>query len=208
MTEQNRQSANNNIRKKQEEEEGLKAEQVAAEGDTVGTETQNSSNGNSETSGNENLDKAIEEIETLKKEIDYFKGRYHRALADYDNLTKRAAREVLEARSRGVEDFAKKMLPVVDTFDKAMEQLAESNVDKKFVEGMEMIYFQFTDILEKEGLKEIPAKGVKFNTDYHEAMCKTSVEELDDEIVTKVFEKGYMFNKRVLRTAKVEINNK
>ena len=204
MTEQNKQSANN----KKEKNDNQHHEQNHTENNTPNAENENHFGQNGNYPGMENVDAAIEEIQTLKKEVDYYKGRYHRALADYDNLTKRAAREVLEARSRGVEDFAKKMLPVVDTFDKAMEQLADSKVDKKFVEGMEMIYFQFTDILEKEGLKEIPAKGVKFDTNCHEAMCKTTVQELDDEIVTKVFEKGYMFNKRVLRTAKVEINNK
>lgn len=143
-----------------------------------------------------------------QKEIADLKNRYFRALADYQNLQRRSAKEVLEARSRGVEDFVKKLLPILDTLDKAMEQLSKTEIDKKLMDGLEMFYIQLTDVLEKEGLKPVSAKGKKFNTDFHEAMCTKSLDEFDDEIVLAEYEKGYTFNGRVLRTAKVEINQK
>lgn len=144
----------------------------------------------------------------LAKELDDMKHRYYRALADYQNLQRRTAKEQLEARGRGVEDFLKRLLPVIDTLDKAMEQISKSNIDKKIADGLEMFSIQFTDVLAKEGLKEITAKGQKFDPNFHEAMCKRSVEDKDDEVVLAEFEKGYMFKERVLRTAKVEINQK
>jgi molecular chaperone GrpE len=76
------------------------------------------------------------------------------------------------------------------------------------MDGLEMFSIQFTDVLEKEGLKPIPAKGKKFDPNYHEAMCKRTDENVEDEIVLTEFEKGYTFRERVLRTAKVEINNR
>ncbi|MBU1106783.1 MAG: nucleotide exchange factor GrpE [Candidatus Riflebacteria bacterium] len=144
----------------------------------------------------------------LVKELDDMKHRYFRALADYQNLQRRTAKEQLEARGRGVEDFLKRLLPVIDTLDKAMEQIDKCKVDKKISDGLEMFSIQFTDVLEKEGLKEIGAKGQKFDPHIHEAMCKRCVEDQDDEIVLAEYEKGYMFKERVLRTAKVEINQK
>ena len=144
----------------------------------------------------------------LSKELDDMKHRYFRALADYQNLQRRTAKEQLEARGRGVEDFLKRLLPVIDTLDKAMEQLDKSNIDKKISDGLEMFSIQFTDVLEKEGLKQIIAKGQKFDPHIHEAMCKRCVENQDDEIVLAEYEKGYMYKERVLRTAKVEINQK
>lgn len=144
----------------------------------------------------------------LSKELEEMKNRYFRALADYQNLQRRSAKEQLEARGRGVEDFLKKLLPVIDTLDKAMEQIGKINVDKKIVEGLEMFSIQFTDVLEKEGLKGIAALGSKFNPNCHEALCKRTVEDKEDEVVLTVFEKGYTFKDRVLRTAKVEINHK
>ncbi|MDN5280132.1 MAG: molecular chaperone GrpE [Clostridiales bacterium] len=148
------------------------------------------------------------EFETLKKDLEEMKNRYYRALADYQNLQRRSAKEILEARNRGVEDFVKKLLPVIDTMEKAVEQISQTNVDKKVMDGLEMFSIQFTDVLEKEGLKPIPAKGKKFDPNYHEAMCKRTDENVEDEIVLTEFEKGYTFRERVLRTAKVEINNR
>jgi molecular chaperone GrpE len=148
------------------------------------------------------------ELETLQKDLEEMKNRYYRALADYQNLQRRSAKEILEARNRGVEDFVKKLLPVIDTMEKAVEQISQTNVDKKVMDGLEMFSIQFTDVLEKEGLKPIPAKGKKFDPNYHEAMCKRTDENVEDEIVLTEFEKGYTFRERVLRTAKVEINNR
>lgn len=144
----------------------------------------------------------------VAKELEDMKLRYYRALADYQNLQRRTAKEQLEARGRGVEDFLKRLLPVIDTLDKAMEQIGKSNIDKKIIDGLEMFSIQFSDVLEKEGLKEINARGQKFDPNYHEAMCKRCVEDQEDEIVMAEYEKGYMFKERVLRTAKVEINQK
>lgn len=142
------------------------------------------------------------------KELEEMKNRYFRALADYQNLQRRTAKEQLEARGRGVEDFLKRLLPVLDTLDKAMEQISKINVDKKVMDGLEMFSIQFSDVLEKEGLKGIAAQGSKFDPNFHEALCKRTLEDKDDETVITVFEKGYTFKDRVLRTAKVEINQK
>lgn len=134
--------------------------------------------------------------------------RYMRALADYDNLRRRSAKEVLEAAGKGTEAFVKKLLPVLDTLDQAMRQLTKVQVDQKIMDGLEMFYFQLSDTLAKEGLKDIPAKGQKFDPNLHEAMCKRCVAEEEDEIVLNEFEKGYTFKNRVLRPSKVEINQK
>lgn len=156
--------------------------------------------------------KDVEELEEMPEEVDYLKeiedlkNRYFRALADYQNLQRRAAKEVLEARNRGIEDLIKKMLPVIDTLEHAVNQISKFNVDKKIMDGLEMFSIQFTDVLEKEGLKCIPAKGRKFDPNFHEAMCKKTVEGVEDELILAEYEKGYTFKERVLRTAKVEIN--
>jgi molecular chaperone GrpE len=157
----------------------------------------------------EDQESSENELESTKRELSEMKNRYYRALADYQNLQRRSAKEVLEARNRGIEDFVKKLLPIIDTMEKAVEQISQlKSVDKKVMDGLEMFSIQFTDLLEKEGLKPIPARGIKFDPNYHEAMCKRCVEDQDDEIVLTEFEKGYTFKERVLRTAKVEINQK
>jgi len=87
-----------------------------------------------------------------------------------------------------------------------MEQLSKVQVDKKIMDGLEMFSIQFTDVLEKEGLKSIIALGSKFDPNFHEALNKRNEPETEDEIVLDVYEKGYTFKDRVLRSAKVVIN--
>lgn len=149
-----------------------------------------------------------QDLEKARAEAADWKKQYHRGLADYDNLRKRTAKEVLEASTRGKEDLVKKLLPVLDTFNHALNQMAEAKVDKKVMEGIEMLFFQFSDVLEKDGLKAIPALNTKFNPEEHEAMMRSSDPSKEDEIVVKEFEIGYKFKDRVIRTAKVEINSK
>lgn len=187
------------------QEEGKNASEAGAETDTSAASAKDKTADGEKA---DDSDKPVDNEKKLARELEEMKQRYFRALADYQNLQRRTAREQLEARGRGVEDFVKKLLPVIDTLSKAMEQIGKSNIDKKIIDGLEMFSIQFSDVLEKEGLKEINAQGQKFDPNFHEAMCKRCVEDQDDEIVLAEFEKGYMFKERVLRTAKVEINHK
>ena len=110
----------------------------------------------------------------LAKQLEDTKRRYLTALADYQNLQKRTAKEKAESRDRGVAEFLKKLLPVMDTLDKVMEICAKSDIDKKVMDGLEMFSIQFSDMLAKEGLKEIEAMGKKFDPNCQEAMMNQS----------------------------------
>ena len=147
-------------------------------------------------------------IKELAKALEDTKRRYLTALADYQNLQKRTAKEKAESRDRGVFDFLKKLLPVMDTLDKVMEICAKSEIDKKVMDGLEMFSIQFSDMLAKEGLKEIEAMGKKFDPNCQEAMMNQSIPDKEDEEVIQVFEKGYTFKEQVLRCAKVVVNKK
>jgi len=154
------------------------------------------------------LDLFRKDLQETKQQLAEANNRRLRALADYENLQKRTAVQVAGARLDGVSDFLKRILPVLDTFESALRQLGEAKVDKKVMDGFEMLYFQLTDLLDKEGLKPIPAKGEKFNPNVHEAMTTQSQPEFDDDVVITEYEKGYTFKDRVLRHAKVVINRK
>jgi len=147
-------------------------------------------------------------IKELAKALEDTKRRYLTALADYQNLQKRTAKEKAESRDRGVYDFLKKLLPVMDTLDKVMEICSKSEIDKKVMDGLEMFSIQFSDMLAKEGLKEIEAMGKKFDPNCQEAMMNQSVPDKEDDEVIQVFEKGYTFKEQVLRCAKVVVNKK
>ncbi len=161
---------------------------------------------NVETTVEEKIISPEEELKAANKELAEMKNKYFRALADYQNLQRRSSKEQVESYSRGVADIIKKLLPAIDTLDKAMEYLGSAQVDKKVADGLEMFSIQLTDILEKEGLKPMEALGKKFDPNFHEAMItQANPEKADDEVLV-VYEKGYTFKERVLRTAKVVVN--
>ena len=161
-----------------------------------------------ETATSDNKEPEVSREKELAKELEATKRRYLTALADYQNLQKRTAKVQLESRDRGVADFLKKLLPVLDTLDKAMEMCAKSDLDKKVMDGLEMFSIQFSDMLAKEGLKEIEAIGKQFDPNCQEAMMNQNIPDKEDEEVIQVFEKGYTFKDQVLRCAKVVVNKK
>ena len=161
-----------------------------------------------ETTPSDNKEPEVSREKELAKELEATKRRYLTALADYQNLQKRTAKVQAESRDRGVADFLKKLLPVLDTLDKAMEMCAKSDLDKKVMDGLEMFSIQFSDMLAKEGLKEIEAIGKRFDPNCQEAMMNQNIPDKEDEEVIQVFEKGYTFQDRVLRCAKVVVNKK
>jgi molecular chaperone GrpE len=146
------------------------------------------------------------EVEGLNKKNQELNNRMLRALADYDNVRKRTEREIWNAKQYGAEDLVKKMLPVIDSFESALKMMSANAVDKKVLDGLEMLFMQFSDILEKEGLKPMKAKGEKFDPNRHEALMKRSDPGVADEVIVTELEKGYFFKEKVLRPAKVEIN--
>ncbi len=161
-----------------------------------------------ESSSNEEKETEASREKELAKQLEDTKRRYLTALADYQNLQKRTTKEKAESRDRGVAEFLKKLLPVMDTLDKVMEICAKSDIDKKVMDGLEMFSIQFSDMLTKEGLTEIEAMGKKFDPNCQEAMMNQSNPDKEDDEVIQVFEKGYKFKDQVLRCAKVVVNKK
>ena len=98
------------------------------------------------------------------------------------------------------------MLPILDSFELALKN---SENHEKFVKGVELIFGQFYDILEKEGLKPIKTVGEKFDAYNHECLLteKTDKDE-EDELVVEELQKGYMLKEKVIRYAKVKVKKK
>lgn len=200
-------SENEKEASEQKSEVEVKEAEQTAEQTSEETSKEAKSTENASSKAEEKVEE-VDKVKELTKELEDTKRRYLTALADYQNLQKRTAKVQLEARDRGVADFLKKLLPVMDTLDKAMEMCSKSNLDKKVMDGLEMFSIQLSDMLTKEGLKEIEALGNKFDPNCQEAMMKQNNPDKEDEEVLNVFEKGYMFKDQVLRCAKVVVNSK
>ena len=100
------------------------------------------------------------------------------------------------------EKLVTELLNVLDNFERALEHEGE---DKSFHEGMQMIFKQLFDVLEKSGLKEIPALGEEFDPNFHNAVMNEDTEEYESGKVSGVMQKGYTLNGKVIRPSMVKV---
>ncbi len=132
--------------------------------------------------------------------IDELTNDLQRLQAEFENFKKRTEKDSKNIWRNSKADFAKKLLPIIDTFEAAIKTSQNKNEN-----GLALIFEQFMKTLYSEGLSEINTEG-KFNPEFHEALLQQQSEELDDDEITDVLQKGYMFCDCVIRPAKVKIN--
>ncbi len=144
-------------------------------------------------------------IEDLEKEIDKLKNDYARAYADTENMQKRLKAEAENSRKYRIQSFALDILPVIDNFERALSQGAKDE-DDAFYKGVEMIYRQLKEALNKEGVTEIDALDKDFDPNYHQAIMTAKVEGKKAGVVVEVLQKGYMLKDRILRASMVKVS--
>ena len=150
--------------------------------------------------------KAAKEAEAAKEAAKQESERYLRLLADFQNFRIRTEKEKSDIRSFAIEKFVGELLPVLDNFERAL-QMKTDDADS-YAKGMELIFRQMTDAFEKAGVKEIPAEGEKFDPNVHNAVMTESSDELEDDMIGKVLQKGYTLNGRVIRPSMVSVIKK
>lgn len=156
----------------------------------------------------EKINKKDEEIAVLKGEIDHWKNEYYRAYADTQNLRKALEKDHREAVKYRAEGFIEKLLPVIDSFNMALQTKPEDPKIRNYLTGFEFIYNNLTSAIESEGAKEIkPLIGEKFD---EATMHAVDVEEKDGEpnLITKVYSVGMKLHDRIIRPAMVMVSKK
>ena len=136
--------------------------------------------------------------------IDELNDKVMRQMAEFENFRKRSDKEKTQMYDMGAKSILEKILPVVDNFERGLDAAADGD---SFADGMKMIYKQLMTSLEEAGVKEIEAEGEEFNPDYHNAVMHVEDEELGENVVVEVLQKGYMYNDTVLRHAMVKVAN-
>ncbi|WGH25778.1 MAG: nucleotide exchange factor GrpE [Candidatus Shikimatogenerans bostrichidophilus] len=139
-------------------------------------------------------------IDKLKKKIDILKEKFIRTLAEFDNFKKRNDKEKKDLFKFYIGDIIKKILPILDDFDRLIK---EEKINNK--NGIFLIYKNFKKILENNGLKKIKVnKGDIFNSDYHYAISQIKVENKNmKKKVVKILEDGYYLYDKIIRCTKV-----
>ena len=178
------------VKEEVKEEQTAEAEE-AAEEKTAETEE------NAETAAE--TEKPAETKDPAAEESD----RYQRLFAEFQNYKRRCEKEKSDLYAYAGEKFAVDLLEVMDNFERAVDAKPEGD---KFAEGIELILIQLKKVLEKNKVEEIKALGEAFDPAFHNAVMTEEVEGTDSGIVTKVMQKGYTLNGKVIRPAMVAVS--
>ncbi len=148
-------------------------------------------------------------LEQKTREAEEEHDKYLRLYAEFDNYRKRIQRDLVDFRKYANEQFALELLTVVDHLGLALKHAAEGgNMIQGLREGVELVYKQLRDVLEKFGIKSFPAEGQPFDPSRHDAMMQAVTDEVPENTVVQVMQDGYLYHDKVLRHAKVSVSKK
>lgn len=156
-----------------------------------------------ELTGEELLQKQLDEA---NEKVASLEDKYLRQVAEFDNYRKRTIKEKAELIKNGGERAIESILPVLDDFERAIQNMSKDENTAEMLTGVELIYNKFIGILQQNGLQKIETDGKDFDTDYHEAIAM--IPAPDESLKGKVLDcvqTGYTLNDKVIRHAKVAV---
>ena len=139
--------------------------------------------------------------------IEDLQDRLKRQMAEFDNYRKRTDKEKSAMFEMGASDVVKKLLPIVDNFERGFKSVTEEELQTPFAKGMDMVYKQTMKMLEDLEVKPIEAVGLEFNPDVHNAVMHVEDEELGENVVAEELQKGYKYKENVIRHSMVKVAN-
>lgn len=146
-----------------------------------------------------------EQMEAVVKQLEVMKDQFIRLTAEYENYRKRTAKEKDSLYQDAKADTIKEFLVVYDNLERAAN--AEGGEDSPHKKGLEMIFQQYKDILKKLGVTEIEAQGVEFDPERHNAVMHIEDENFGENVVSQVFQAGFLMGGKVVRHAIVQVAN-
>ena len=147
----------------------------------------------------------LEELEALKKSLSDQEDKFLRLAAEYDNYRRRTAKEKDSIWNDAKADAAVAFLPVYDNLERAVA--TEGDEDSPHKKGLEMIFAQYKEILKKLGVTQIEALGQPFDPEKHNAVMHIDDENLGENVVSQVFQAGFLLGDKVIRHAIVQVAN-
>ena len=150
-------------------------------------------------------DDKIEESNPLQEKYDALNNQYIRLAADFDNYRKRQEQEKEALLKYGAESTLKKMIEVLDNFERGLKAIETVDDCEKVKECYNLAYKNFTDVLTKAGLETIKAEGETFDPNFHEAVMQTPSTEHPEHTIIAELQKGYKLGDKVLRPTLVNV---
>lgn len=157
------------------------------------------------TSNTEENTSAKEEVNPLQEKYDTLNNQYLRLAADFDNYRKRNEQEREALLKYGAESTLRKMLEVLDNFERGLKAIETVDDCEKVKECYNLAYKNFTDVLTKAGLETIKAEGEVFDPNFHEAVMQTPSSDVPEHTIIAELQKGYKLGDKVLRPTLVNV---
>ena len=148
------------------------------------------------------LDVQLADVQAKANE--YLDG-WQRARAEFANYKKRAEKERDEAYQNGAVETLRKLLPVIDDFDRAVSNVPAEKIDDDVIKGFSLIHRKLLTLLENTGITVINPLGQEFNPAFHEAIGQDESSDTPSGHITMVLQKGYLYGDKVLRPALVRV---
>ena len=145
------------------------------------------------------------ELQDLQQKYDTLNQQYLRLAADFDNYRKRQAQERENLLKFGTENALKKMIEVLDNFERGKKALENVDDCAKVKESFDLVHKQVFDALSKLGLEVIETEGKEFDPNFHDAVMQTPTSEHPEHTIINELQKGYKMGDKVLRPALVNV---
>ena len=152
----------------------------------------------------ESEDAGLAELDALREQVAANHDRYLRAVAELENVRRRAARDVENARRYGLERLAQALLPVLDSLEAGLASAEQASAES-LLDGKRATIRLLNAALEQVGIKELDPHGEPFDPAMHEAMAVAPSDDAEPGTVLEVFQKGYSIHDRLLRAARVVV---
>lgn len=194
------------------QEQDIKDQKIDEKLDAVFDDTEKKEEIMDETVNNENetkdnqseIKEEQDEVEKLKNELEDWKQSYMRKQADFQNFSKRKEKELDELRKFSSEKIITKFLGSLDNLERAVEASSETKDFDSLVKGVEMIIRNLQDIMKSEGVEEVDSTG-EFDPQYHYAVSSEEAEDVKENGIVRVLQKGYIMKGKVIRPAMVSV---
>lgn len=186
-----------NAPKRDETTEPVMEAAAGVEGATVAEAEATKTNG-------ETVEAGVSLAEAQAKAAEYLDG-WQRARAEFANYRKRADKEREDAHQNAVVETLRKLLPVLDDFDRALSKVPTERVEDELIKGFSLIHRKLVGLIENAGLKVVNPQGEPFNPAYHEAIGHDDTSDVSSGHVSQVLQKGYLYGERVIRPALVRV---
>ncbi len=153
-------------------------------------------------------EETVLEVDKLKSDYENLNNQYLRLAADFDNFRKRQEQEREALLKYGKQECMKKIIEVVDNFDRAVQSVEKIDNVEKMKETFFVLNKQLIDSLTKLGLEHIECVGQKFDPNLHEAVMQTPTDEYEEDTIINELQKGYKLGDKVLRPSMVSVATK